>query len=47
MSKFLHHDDNAAAKAIAIPRVFSENNRAKNEYQNVAKCEKIDLTRFA
>ena len=38
MSKFLHHDDaaaavdedNNAAKAIAIPRVFSENSRAKN-----------------
>ena len=28
MSKYLHRDD--AAKAIAIPRVFSENSRAKN-----------------
>ena len=26
MSQFLHHDD---AKARAIPRVFSENSRAK------------------
>ena len=24
-------DDNADAKAIAIPRIFSENSRAKNE----------------
>ena len=36
MSKFLHVDDdddadhNAATKAIAIPRVFSENSQAKN-----------------
>ena len=34
MSKFLHHndndyDDNNNAKAIAIPRAFSENSRAK------------------
>ena len=28
MSQFLHHDDNDA-KAIAIPRVFSGNSRAK------------------
>ena len=31
MSKFLHNDDNNDAKAIAIPRVISENSRAKNE----------------
>ena len=42
MSKYLHAadndhaandkvDDNDDAKAIAIPRVFSENSRAKNE----------------
>ena len=39
MSKFLNTedndddevDDNDAAKATAIPRVFSENSRAKNE----------------
>ena len=32
MSQFLHDDDdeNDDAKAIAIPRVFSENSRAKN-----------------
>ena len=32
MSEFLHDDnnENADAKAIAIPRVFSENSRAKN-----------------
>ena len=31
MSKVLHHedDDHDDAKAIAIPRVFSENSRAK------------------
>ena len=28
MSKFLHNDD---TKAIAIPRVFSENSQAKND----------------
>ena len=28
--QFLHDDDNADSKAIAIPRVFSENSRAKN-----------------
>ena len=28
MSKFLH--DNDSVKAIAIPGIFSENNRAKN-----------------
>ena len=32
MSKFLHDDDdNDDAKAIAIPRVFSENSRAKTD----------------
>ena len=32
MSKFLNDDDNSNddAKAIAIPRVFSENSRTKN-----------------
>ena len=30
MSQFLHHTDNANAKAIAISLVFSENSRAKN-----------------
>ena len=33
MSQILHvaaHDDNDDAKAIAIPRVFSENSQAKN-----------------
>ena len=30
MSKFLHHDVGDDAKAIAVPRVFSENSRAKN-----------------
>ena len=33
MSHFFHNDDidaNDDAKAIAIPRVFSENSRAKN-----------------
>ena len=30
MSKFLHDYDNNDAKAIAIPWVFSESNRAKN-----------------
>ena len=32
MSKFLHDADNnnANTKAIAIPRVFSENSQAKN-----------------
>ena len=32
MSQFLHsnNDDNADAKAIAMPPVFSENSRAKN-----------------
>ena len=30
MSKFLHDDDDAAVKAIAIPPVFSENSQAKN-----------------
>ena len=32
MSKFLHDDDDA--KAIAIPLVFSENSRVKNERQS-------------
>ena len=30
MSQVLHDDDNADAKAIAMPRVFTENSRAKN-----------------
>ena len=32
MSKFLHNDanDDSNAKAIAIPRLFSENSSAKN-----------------
>ena len=31
MSQFLHHNNNKAdTKAIAIPLVFSKNNRAKN-----------------
>ena len=40
MSKFLHDDE---AKAIAIPQVFSENNRAKKKtrvsifYRNISK----------
>ena len=41
MSKFLHHDDhhNDDAKAIAIPRGFSENSRAKNDtYGFCARC---------
>ena len=37
MSKFLHdvdnNDNNATAKAIAIPRVFSENSQSKNTNQ--------------
>ena len=32
MSKFLHEDNNNNnAKAIAIPRLFSENSQAKND----------------
>ena len=30
MSKFLHNDNEDNAKAIAMPRVFSENCQAKN-----------------
>ena len=30
MSRFLLDDDNDDAKAITLPRVFSENSRAKN-----------------
>ena len=30
MSKFLHANDNNAAKAIAITRVFSENSQAND-----------------
>ena len=30
MSKFLHDDDDNDAKAIAIPKVFPEKSRAKN-----------------
>ena len=31
MSKFLHDHDNDDARAIAVPRVFSENSRAKTD----------------
>ena len=34
MSKFLHDDDNDDAMGIAIPRVFSEHSRAKNDSSN-------------
>ena len=39
MSTSLHDDDNDYAKAIAVPRVFSENSRAKNE-KYIPKNEK-------
>ena len=29
MSQFLHDDDNDDAKAVAITRIFSENNRTR------------------
>ena len=32
MSQFLHDDDNDDAKAIAIPRVYSEKCQAKNVF---------------
>ena len=35
MSQFLHDNDNNDAKTIALPRVFSENIRAKNPDENV------------
>ena len=39
MSKFLHNDgndDNDDAKGIAIPRVFSDNSRPKNDTHLIA-----------
>ena len=51
MSTSLHDDDNDYAKAIAVPRVFSENSRAKNEKyipknekKNIRKNEKNQLS---
>ena len=41
MSQFLHDDDNDDAKAIAIPRDFSENSRAKNA-QIIVKMTKVN-----
>ena len=35
MSKFLHDDNNDDARAIAIPRVFSENSQAKNAAEDL------------
>ena len=43
MSKFLHNHDKNDAKAIAIPRVFSENSQAKNLFQNGKQNETITL----
>ena len=51
MSHFLHHDDNDDAKAIAIPRVFSENSQAKNVtgwvYNIVGKMLVINIIVFS
>ena len=42
MSQFLHYQDNDDTKAIAIPRVFSENSRAKNACkQKCYPCMKL------
>ena len=49
MSKFSHADDNDDgsddAKAIAIPRVFSENSQAKNAKSNLFCLEQNLLIR--
>ena len=37
MSKFLH-DSNNYTKAVAIPRVFSENSRAENNHLYLISC---------
>ena len=39
MSKLFHHNNDAVAKAIVIPRLFSENSQAKNtEYIKTSSC---------
>ena len=37
MSHFLHDNDNADAKALAIPLVFSKNTQAKNVNLSILK----------